>query len=237
MRKQIKIMFVSGMVVFCLLIMGLWIFMDTPSRDSRVDAENFPHEVLQKTSSNEKTGEKAIKKAKLSTMVRNALKSYQNSGEQPAEEDDPMMTEERMALRDLHNKTDPYFWEMAPQIIEEMWKNDTPDDQWQEEIEKAAEEIVPDGKYDGTNLTYVDCKKILCKIGFEHRDAASFRVFKDGDMDNGPWISKAGNSLGGYKILENGKIASFRYFTKPGDIDTFRDMRRIMFARLEGSTP
>lgn len=141
------------------------------------------------------------------------------------------MTDEQIERGKLHTKTDPYFWEMAPALLEEMWKNEEIDRDWTVRVNEEAENLLKNDQYEGTSLLEIDCRQSLCRIEFAHVDIEASNRFKRSDMRNGSWISEAGNSLGGFAESDTGQISTFIYFTGLDDSETFFRMRETIAER------
>ncbi|MCP4604649.1 MAG: hypothetical protein GY847_29705 [Proteobacteria bacterium] len=149
------------------------------------------------------------------------------------DDESPYTDEQRMKLEELHRKTAPYYWEMAPDILEEMLQSESRGDFWQKAVEHAVDNILMYEESSGTDVLDVDCRQRLCKIRFEHENTGSHSDFMDGQMDDGPWISGAGIAMGGNKIQEDGAVKSYIYFTKMGDMSTFYEMRETMAKKID----
>ena len=71
------------------------------------------------------------------------------------------LTDEQIERGKLHSKTDPYFWEMAPSILKEMWEKEEPDNNWTSRISEEAKKMLQDNQYQGTSLLEIDCRQSL----------------------------------------------------------------------------
>jgi hypothetical protein len=141
------------------------------------------------------------------------------------------MTDEEIEKGKLHMKTDPYFWEMAPSLLEEMLEKEEENKNWTSRVNEEATEMLQDDQFAGTSLLGVDCRQSLCKIEFAHNDIETSNKFKRSDMRKGSWISESGNSLGGFAQSDTGQISTFIYFTDVGDSETFFKMRELIAER------
>jgi len=138
-----------------------------------------------------------------------------------------------LSIKELHQKTGPYYADMAPEVLEKMLQREKPDVEWTSSVTKEAQKVLEYEESQGTTLYKTDCRETLCKIQFDHENLDRHKSFMDGRMDLGPWMAGAGNALGSYKKQDGDKLRSFIYFTKPDDKETFLDMRREMAAILD----
>ncbi len=173
---------------------------------------------------------KTIREMKKRVDSEHILESEADEGVRPYV---PLTEEEARALKALHEKTGPYYWELAPQILEDIIRDESRDAVWQTDVETAAEKLFSEIAPKGTTLGKVNCRSTLCKIHFSHDDETAYKTFMDSRMEKGPWIGGAGDALGGYERGDNGELESFVYFSKKNDSDTFLSMRMEMASRID----
>ena len=138
-----------------------------------------------------------------------------------------------LSMKKLHQKTGPYYADMAPEVLEKMLQREKPNIEWTSSVTKEAQKVLAYEESQGTTLYKTDCRETLCKIQFDHENLDRHKSFMDGRMDLGPWMAGAGTAFGSYKEQDGDKLRSFIYFTKPDDKETFLAMRREMATILD----
>lgn len=212
--------------VFCLTGMLLTLALNSSdvqqtSNDVNPQAQN--RDALN-TARSEAISDEAARREKLQQkiifrrLVENALQNEANVDE--------------FTFNEVHELTAPYFFEMAAEVLDEMYLEQPANDRWTAEVRESAEMLFDNAGVTGTEIHSIDCRDTLCKVEFAHDDGITYDSFMARRMNEGPWVAQAGEAFSDSVENNDGSIRSFVYFTNPGDQETFWEMRLKMAQQI-----
>ena len=136
--------------------------------------------------------------------------------------------EERRRRADRMKKINPYFWEKAPGILEELLHEQPEDRHWSVGVETAAKKFLEQDQFEGTEIVETDCRATLCKMLINHDNEGAFDVFKQHGATSGPWLMS--DIQGKRESLDNGEVETTFYFSREEDDRPFEEMRERLLA-------
>ena len=138
--------------------------------------------------------------------------------------------EEIEYLKYRNKRIGEHYWELAPMIFEEVLSEQTLDARWTEEKLSAMREKLSEEALGGTTLKSVECYENLCRIIVEHEDEEAYKTFKSYGTESGPLD---GPSHGSRKPLEDGRLQTTVYLSRPTDSSPFKEVERRMLTYVE----
>ncbi len=233
MKKSSWILSVS--VVTALLIM-VWCFThvnEDAGEGLNVSEENEIKNKKEKLSHGNITN--SIKATQLKKSLEYALKR----GTEIPIEDDRMdeayvvidLTDEEIDLfASMIKKTTEVYWDLAPTILDETWRDETTDFHWNEKATKKINTIMEDEAVSSADLKNIDCRESLCRVQIEFPNDDTLDNFKELWAVKGPTY---GQDFGKVEKSDEGQTKVTVYFSREREQRPFFEMQRKMVASLE----
>ncbi len=167
-----------------------------------------------------------LKRRRESLAMRERSRLFREQIEQEMdnpEEDRPVQKtdEQRERLLAVKGRTDPVYFELAPVVMDDMWRNEVADKDWTSDVRLVSSEIL---ETVNAEMESIDCRETLCKAQFVTSEESK-KEFQKIWMIEGP---RSANILGTSKVLSNQQSQTTLYFSREDDYAPFLQMRERM---------
>ena len=140
----------------------------------------------------------------------------------------PLTPEELAIIEEIDRR---HFYQ-ARVGLRRIHESESPNDKWTARVENYASEMIASGKFQGTALGEVDCRKTLCRLTLRHDGEESMKNFMQNGTSEGPW--QEGGQHGFTNKMENGAVESTVYFSdEESGATPFNEVRQSIIEEVE----
>ncbi|MDJ0763021.1 MAG: hypothetical protein QNJ97_08550 [Myxococcota bacterium] len=228
-RRMIKIssasLFIIGLIF---LIISKFSDRNREPIESRQDGERHSIAKQGKKEIRSNIEKQSLKISKLNSLIKELKSSHDSyEGSLPPV---GQVSEEHLKAKERMKKIQPYYWQKAPEILEEILSEQEEDTTWSKRVETNVKGMLSDELFHGTDYVTTHCGTKLCKVVVRHVNEEAFKTFQAEGSERGPWD---GNLHGQKSLLPNGELRTSMYFSQSNDEAPFEEMRVRMLKYVE----
>ena len=149
----------------------------------------------------------------------------------PADMPEDATEDDLLRLAEITPSTNPVLFEMAEEVIDDMWREQKHDEQWTNSISEALSESVENGDFGERRVDFVDCREQICKVKVSMKGIDKDEEFR------GAWsrslYGKTGEQYGRFENDEDGNKTAIVYFSKPNHVKPFIELRERIYNSID----
>ncbi len=223
---------ISAIVVAALVALVLFLHNGQENLDEKASAEIVS--VSKSISATQPESRLSRKKEKLvvdGKMLAHHLRRHSDIDVEEDPETISVLTDEEHSHRaKLFKKLEKVYFEMAPEILEEMLESEQKDMDWKANVNYLINNLIKDDRISGAELVNIDCRTTLCKAKVELPSKNQFSDFRDLWATIGP---PSGRDFGSQREIGDGRIEMTVYFTREEVVQPFIELEERMAAKAD----